>query len=53
VVAPTSRIFAGGPHFTALIEEKRTGRQWTVDPWPHDNGQLPDVWPVERWYAGE
>jgi hypothetical protein len=53
VIAPTSRIFAGGPHFTALIEENRTGRKWTVDPWPHDNGQLPDVWPVERWYAGQ
>jgi hypothetical protein len=35
-----------------VIEEKLSGKRWTVDPWTHDNGQLPDVWPVERWSAG-
>jgi hypothetical protein len=53
VSTPISRLLrGGGPHFTATIEEKRSGRRWTVDPWTHDNGQLPDVFPVERWAAG-
>ncbi len=53
VVTPISRMLTGGgPHFTAVIEEKGSGKRWTVDPWTHDNGKLPDVWPVERWSAG-
>ena len=52
VSTPISRLLAGGPHFTATIEEKKTGQRWTVDPWTHDNGQLPDVWKIERWSAG-
>jgi hypothetical protein len=53
VSTPISRLLhGGGPHFTATIEEKRGGHRWTVDPWTHDNGELPDVWPVERWSAG-
>jgi hypothetical protein len=53
VSTPISRLLTGGgPHFTAVIEEKSSGKRWTVDPWTHDNGQLPDVWPVERWSAG-
>jgi hypothetical protein len=53
VSTPISRLLTGGgPHFTAVIEEKLSGKRWTVDPWTHDNGQLPDVWPVERWSAG-
>lgn len=52
VSTPISRLLAGGPHFTATIQDKRSGQRWTVDPWTHDNGQLPDVWKVERWTAG-
>jgi hypothetical protein len=53
VSTPISRLLrGGGPHFTATIEDKRSGQRWTVDPWTHDNGELPDVWPVERWLAG-
>jgi hypothetical protein len=52
VSTPISRLLAGGPHFTATIQDKRSGQRWTVDPWTHDNGELPDVWPVERWTAG-
>src|SRR5262249_59966833 len=52
VSTPISRLLAGGPHFTATIQEKKTGQRWTVDPWTHDNGQLPDVWKIERWSAG-
>jgi hypothetical protein len=50
---PISRLITGGgPHFTATIADKKTGQGWTVDPWTHDHGELPDVWPVERWKAG-
>jgi hypothetical protein len=52
VSTPISRLLAGGPHFTATMQEKKTGQRWTVDPWTHDNGQLPDVWKIERWTAG-
>ncbi|HEY1541127.1 MAG TPA: hypothetical protein VGG01_01855 [Xanthobacteraceae bacterium] len=52
VSTPISRLLAGGPHFTATMQDKKTGQRWTVDPWTHDNGQLPDVWKVERWTAG-
>jgi hypothetical protein len=51
--APISRIFTGGgPHFTATIKDRKTGQGWTVDPWTHDHGELPDVWTVERWKDG-
>ena len=53
IAAPISRFFTGGgPHFTAVIKDRKTGQGWTVDPWTHDNGELPDVWPVEKWSAG-
>jgi len=52
VSTPISRLLAGGPHFTATLQDKKTGQRWTVDPWTHDNGQLPDVWTIERWSAG-
>ena len=51
--SPISRLFTGGgPHFTAVVKDKKSGKGWTVDPWTHDHGELPDVWPVERWKAG-
>jgi hypothetical protein len=53
IIAPISRLLTGGgPHFTAVIKDKKTGKGWTVDPWTHDSGHLPDVWPVEKWSAG-
>jgi hypothetical protein len=52
VSTPISRLLAGGPHFTATMQEKKGGQRWTVDPWTHDSGQLPDVWKIERWTAG-
>lgn len=53
IVSPISRLLTGGgPHFTAVIRDNKTGQGWTVDPWTHDSGQLPDVWPVEKWSAG-
>src|SRR5262249_30474668 len=46
VSTPISRLLAGGPHFTATMQEKRSSQRWTVDPWTHDNGELPDVFTV-------
>jgi hypothetical protein len=34
------------------MQEKRSSQRWTVDPWTHDNGELPDVWKIERWSNG-
>jgi hypothetical protein len=50
---PISRLFTGGgPHFTAVIKDRKTKQGWTVDPWTHNHAELPDVWPVEKWWAG-
>jgi hypothetical protein len=50
---PISRLLTGGgPHYTAVISEIRSKAEWTVDPWTHNRGELPDVWPVARWKAG-
>jgi hypothetical protein len=54
VSTPISRLLTGGgPHFTATIQEIRGGAKWTVDPWPHDNGQYPDIIAAERWLDGK
>jgi hypothetical protein len=53
VAAPISRLFTGGgPHFTAVMRDRKTRQGWTVDPWTHNHAELPDVWPVEKWLAG-
>jgi hypothetical protein len=53
LAAPISRLITGGgPHFTATVVDTKTRQGWTVDPWTHDHGELPDVWTVERWKAG-
>jgi hypothetical protein len=53
VSRPISRLFTGGgPHFTAVITDRKSGQGWTVDPWTHNHAELPDVWPVEKWLAG-
>jgi hypothetical protein len=37
------------PHTTAIIAEKRTGREWAVDPWRKAPGQRPDILPLAVW----
>jgi hypothetical protein len=52
VERPQSRgLFIDGryPHVTAIIAEKRTGREWAVDPWTRAPGQRPDILPLDRW----
>jgi hypothetical protein len=49
--APESRGFliGGLPHTTAVIRERKSGQKWAVDGWTHNNGELPDVLPLEQW----
>ena len=49
--APESRGFliGGLPHTTAVVRERKSGQKWAVDGWTHDNGELPDVLPLEQW----
>jgi hypothetical protein len=52
VAHPQSRgLFLDGryPHFTAVIEDRRTGERWAVDPWTSGPGQKPDVLTLQRW----
>jgi len=45
-------FFGGWPHYTALIREKQTGREWVVDSWFRDNGEYPDILDLETWKDG-
>ncbi|MGB9368645.1 MAG: hypothetical protein WCE79_21800 [Xanthobacteraceae bacterium] len=50
---PESRgfIIGGLPHTTAVVRERKSGQKWAVDGWTHNNGELPDVLPLEQWRA--
>jgi len=53
IAAPISRfLITEGPHNTAVIKDRSTGQDWTVDPWTHKGSEVPDIWPVARWKAG-
>ena len=49
--APESRglILGGLPHTTAVVRERKSGQKWVVDGWTRNNGELPDVMPLEAW----
>jgi hypothetical protein len=54
VDAPVSRlgvIFGGAPHSTAVVTELVGGKSWSIDPWPHNSGELPDVTALDKWLA--
>jgi hypothetical protein len=54
IAAPVSRfLFTEGPHNTAVIKDRKTNELWTVDPWTHKGSEVPDIWPLARWKAGE
>jgi hypothetical protein len=42
----------GWPHASAVISETGTGARWVVDSWFHDNGQPPEIVPLEIWRKG-
>jgi hypothetical protein len=53
IAAPISRfLITEGPHNTAVITDRRSGQDWTVDPWTHKGSEIPDIWPVAKWKAG-
>ena len=53
IAAPISRfLLSEGPHNTAVITDRRTKQDWTVDPWTRKGGDGPDIWPVAKWKAG-
>ncbi len=39
-------------HWTAVIEEKATGRRFAVDPWYGDQGEPPVIQPLADWLHG-
>ena len=51
---PVSRLaplLGGAPHSTAVVTELTTGKSWSIDPWTHNSGELPDVTPLDQWLA--
>jgi hypothetical protein len=54
IAAPASRfLFTEGPHNTAVIKDRKTNELWTVDPWTHKGSEVPDIWPLAKWKAGD
>jgi hypothetical protein len=45
-------LFGGWPHYTARIRDTRSGEDWVVDSWFHDNGQPPEILDLPTWKAG-
>ncbi|MCB1745358.1 MAG: hypothetical protein KDK91_33630 [Gammaproteobacteria bacterium] len=39
-------------HWTAAIEDERSGERWAVDSWFRPNGHLPFVTPIDAWSSG-
>jgi len=49
---PESRGGLGSlPHTTAVVRERASGKKWVIDGWTHNNGELPDVMPLDTWRA--
>src|SRR5215471_5142186 len=54
IAAPASRfLITEGPHNTAVIRDRKTSELWTVDPWTHKGSEVPDIFPLAKWKAGE
>lgn len=50
VAGPEPRGLA---HMAASIRETKSGSVWVIDPWPHKNGEPPDMTPLDAWLAAE
>ena len=50
IAAPVARF---PPHNTAVIRDRKSNGLWTVDPWTHKSGEVPDIFPLAKWKAGE
>ncbi len=54
VATPVSRfLFTEGPHNTAVIKDRKSNELWTVDPWTHKGSEVPDIFPLAKWKAGD
>ena len=53
VEAPSVRkpLDFNATHWTAVLKDKNTGKDWAVDSWFRPNGNLPFVLPLEAWKA--
>ncbi|MCF8476512.1 MAG: hypothetical protein K9G60_05750 [Pseudolabrys sp.] len=52
VVEPVARgylIDGRAPHVTAVLRERKTGKEWSVDSWTRAYGQAPEIMPLSRW----
>ena len=50
---PQSRVpFMKWPHQTAIIVENKSGQQFAVDSWFHNNGSPPEIIELETWKKG-
>ncbi|MGH8616211.1 MAG: hypothetical protein ACREUW_00860 [Burkholderiales bacterium] len=47
-----TRFFGLAQHYTAVVEDKATGRQYAIDSWFHANGKPAEVVELDRWLAG-
>lgn len=45
-------FFNGWPHTTAVMQENNSGKKFAVDSWFHDNGEPPEIVPLELWQSG-
>jgi hypothetical protein len=36
-------------HTTAVIRERVSGKRWSVDGWTRNNGEIPEIIPMEAW----
>jgi hypothetical protein len=41
-----------GPHNTAVLKEKQTGKEYAIDSWFHANGMKPEVVEINHWIGG-
>jgi hypothetical protein len=50
IAAPVARF---PPHNTAVIRDRKSNGLWTVYPLTHKSGEVPDIFPLAKWKAGE
>ena len=55
IATPARRgMFIDGswPHNTAVVTDNKTGAQYAIDSWYGNNGDLPDIVPLQEWLDG-
>jgi hypothetical protein len=49
----TVRQIQGEVPWAEVIRDRKTNELWTVDPWTHEGSEVPDIFPLAKWKAGE